>query len=86
MRIWKYKFPIQFDPIDAETPIDFYPLSLQMQGDLPCLWAKVNPDMPKALRRFQWIATGHEFDDEATRDYVGTIQVGLFVFHLFEVH
>jgi hypothetical protein len=87
MRVWKYHIAIQGDPVVIPLPLGARPLSLQMQQGLPCVWVKVDPTMPLVDRSFQWIGTGHDFDQEATIDYVGTLQVSdAFVFHLFEVH
>jgi hypothetical protein len=51
------------------------------------MWVKVNPGPPYVERSFRWVGTGHDFDEEATIDYVGTVQTdgGAFVYHLFEV-
>ena len=88
MRIWKYGVPIQGEPIELSMPLGAVPLHLDVQRGEPCLWVNVRLLEPWTLRRFQWVGTGHDFDDEATIDHVGTIQIdgGRCVWHLFEIH
>lgn len=87
MRTWKYGVPIQAEPHVFSMPIGAVPLTVQMQCGEPCLWVKVNPVGPSVERRFRWVGTGHEFDDDAIVGYVGTVQTdgGAFVWHLWEV-
>ena len=50
------------------------------------VWAIVNTDMPMCPRRFYIAGTGHEFPVAAIeRKHHGTVQVGAFVWHVFEV-
>ena len=84
-QIWKFviegsgSFPI---PGGAEI------LTLQMQGDNPCIWALVDPSKEKEFRNFEVYGTGHNIhcDMGVERKYIGTFQIsgGSLVFHLFE--
>ena len=59
-------------------------LHVDMQGDAPVLWVEVDPDSEKAWDiTLTWFGTGHEIPGNAL--YVGTVQDGAFVFHLYEV-
>lgn len=49
----------------------------------PCLWAIVNPKAPREDRIFVILGTGSPMG-EGRHDYVGTIQGGPFVWHVFE--
>lgn len=66
-------------PIGAEL------LTVQMQGNQPCLWALVNPDCGPEKRAISIFGTGHRVN-ESTGKYLGTFQVsgGALIFHAFE--
>jgi len=53
-----------------------------MQGDRPCMWARVNPYAAVHQRKFWIHGTGFEIPDSHT--YIGTTQHGDFAWHLFE--
>ena len=84
--IWK--FPLSTDrstvilmPICAEI------LTLQMQNDVPTLWALVDSKAPRESRTFHIFGTGHELPTTPLR-YIGTFQPNdggsQLVFHVFE--
>lgn len=78
--IWKFTATEIVDmPEGAEI------LTVQMQGEDICLWAKVDPTTGSwTKRRFLCLGTGHEIPDENLK-YIGTIQtVDRFVWHIFE--
>lgn len=82
--IWKFPAPIR-DRFVVEMPEDAEILTVQNQGDEPCIWALVQPDLPLERRFFHWYGTGHDVDLNDPLDYVGTVQQlgGRLVFHLF---
>lgn len=51
-----------------------------------CLWAMSNTDeSPKVRRMFRVYGTGRPIEeDPAELDYIGTVQTGSFVWHVFE--
>lgn len=85
-QIWKFQltsFKMSIDvPIGAEI------LSVQMQGDIPCIWLLVNPKAPTQSRYFEIYGTGTDipYDMGIMRNYIGTYQLdnGDFIFHVFE--
>jgi hypothetical protein len=87
--IWKYPLTISdFQLITMPTYAEI--LSVQVQNDIPCIWALVNPD-PEAemeMRRFEIYGTGHtiQFDMGVDRKYIGTFMTNndKLVWHLFE--
>lgn len=83
-RIFKYPVPIE-DVFALNMPRGAQPLSVQMQGDKPHLWALVDPDAELRLRYFCVIGTGHPIA-EVPLAFIGTFQMhgGSLVFHLFE--
>lgn len=91
--IWK--FPIEAvltDTFEIDMPIGAEILTVQMQRDVPCFWAIVDPSVNRMTRRFRMVGTGHKFDFGADRYdtaplYIGTIQMadGALVWHFFEI-
>lgn len=85
--IWKFPFEIK-DDIEIEMPSDAEILTVQMQGKVACLWAKVFDKSPGVVRKFQLFGTGQPMPTiEGKRKYIGTFQLlhGQLVFHLFEL-
>ena len=83
--IWK--FPLQvMDSQEIEMPSHAQVLTVQVQGEQPCLWAIVTPYAPKVTRTVRIYGTGHPAPDDLSRaDYVGTFQLmgGGLIFHVF---
>jgi hypothetical protein len=52
-------------------------------GTEPCLWAFVDTDAPKVLRKFWLLGTGGPGEQLAFMEYVGTFFLAPLVFHLF---
>ena len=66
-------------------------LDIQVQGDMPVIWAIVNPKKEKRKYIFHVFGTGFEMLDYEKKhyEYVGTVQqrgLTTFVWHIFEVH
>lgn len=85
--IWKF----QLETTDYQTismPKDAEILTVQTQGDTPCVWALVNPEAEKEDRNFEVFGTGHKVpvDMGVMREYVATYQLqgGSLIFHVFE--
>lgn len=87
MRVWKYGVPVRSEPHAFSMPLGAEVLTVQVQGGEPCLWVKVRPNGPSVERRFRWVGTGQDVDEEAIVGYVGTVQAlgGALVWHLFEI-
>lgn len=87
--IWKWPlgtpaYPVQ-DRFCLVMPRNAMILCIQMQGELPCLWAIVDDEQPKEERTFRTYGTGHNITKSGLK-YLGTYQImeGSLVFHLFE--
>lgn len=82
--IWKFTFEVR-DSFELDLPSRSTPLSVQVQGGVPCLWMLVEPDTPRVKRRFYVRGTGHPCDDCDADRFIGTFQLagGQLVFHLF---
>jgi hypothetical protein len=79
-QIWKYKL----SESAIEMPIDAEILSVQLQNDVPHIWAMVSPQTELEKRKFAIVGTGQSFDDTNMK-YIGTYQDGPFVWHLFGI-
>lgn len=84
--IFKYELDIT-DFNDIAIPQEAEVISIQVQNDIPCIWALVNTDNPVETRRFITVGTGNEIPGCLPMVFVGTYQLpklGL-VFHCFEI-
>jgi len=84
MTIWKFPLAVT-DVQDVPMPADAQVASVQLQGGQLMAWALVSPDAPIVNRRFRVIGTGNPVPDVAMT-YRGSVQMGLFVWHVFEEH
>ena len=85
-QIWK--FPISPQRTKVQMPQGAQILTIQTQGEIPCIWALVNPESEMEIRYFEIFGTGHDVPVERgiERKYINTFQLegGKLVFHLFE--
>lgn len=82
LAVWK--LPIDLDSHqDVLVPEGGQILTAQMQGSVLTLWALVCPTCRPQRRRIEIYGTGHLME-KAPRDYIGTVQAGTFVWHIFE--
>lgn len=81
--IYKYPFVIS-DNVEITLPAGSDILSIQIQNDIPTMWARVdlNQELMHA-RRFRILGTGQP-TDECDLSYICTIQYREFVGHIFE--
>jgi len=80
-----YKYNLQFtDFQQVIMPIGAMILSVEMQGNLICIWAMVDQSQTKTERRgIEIFGTGQPMSDRE-RKYIGTVLDGQFVWHVFE--
>jgi len=85
--IWKFTLELRSQQT-IKMPLGAKILCAQTQREMVCLWATVNPDAPLSDRRFVIAGTGHVAPDEATHQYIGTVQVaeGGFCLSCFREH
>lgn len=63
-------------------------LSVQTQGEMPCLWAMVDPSLPMGEVEIRTHGTGHPLPEDAhLYANIGTYQLkgGALIFHVFRV-
>jgi hypothetical protein len=70
MKIFKYPIYVG-DLVQVEMLQRAKILCVQMQGDMPCVWALVDERMSKTVRKFRVIGTGHDADDLCDLDASG---------------
>ena len=58
-------------------------LTVQMQRDIPCVWAIVDDSVDESEFALYMIGTGWDMNDIKTEEYVGTIQECGCVWHWF---
>lgn len=85
-RIYKYPLDMQGAAQIINMHAGAELLAVQVQRDVPCIWALVNPDNQMMQREFLIVGTGHDLP-ERYGGHVGTFQLdgGNFVFHVFEL-
>jgi hypothetical protein len=87
LQIFKYEIPID-DYFEIEMPENAKILSVQMQMEMPHIWALVDPTNFKNFRKFRLAGTGHPINHPVEQlDFIGAFQMhaGSLIFHLFEV-
>jgi len=85
--IYKYILPSNPGRHLIELPRGARVLSFGRQDDDLVIWALVDPGNKPEARPFHLHFTGLPFDCATRQDdeYIGTRQMGLLVYHLFEV-
>lgn len=83
-----WKFPLEVtDHVDVVMPVGAKLLNVEGQGEKGCVWALVDPDAPREVRRLRIAGTGHVLTAEETEKYIGSFQLlhGALVFHVFDL-
>ena len=80
--IWKYELAIE-DWVRVTIPDGARFLKVGGQGGKLCLWVLVDLEKPPRAYYFRIFGTGHDIPD-GIGEYIGTAQIGSFVWHLFE--
>ena len=80
--IHKYTLTLT-DEQTYHLPEGFVPLSVQLQRGEVCLWILVDPKANRFPVQIQIIGTGHLFEPDEAGEYLGTVQQGDFVWHVF---
>jgi hypothetical protein len=90
--IWKFTIPKpkhDSPVVSIKMPVNAEILTVQMQNDIPQIWAECNPKAEREERQFVVMGTGWpnaevvDLDEDFT--YIGTVQDGAFVWHIYEL-
>ena len=80
--IWKY--PIRSSGRDVQVPAGALFLSVQLQDDVVTVWMECDPTADWENRRFVVRMTGEEWQSDGSEMYLGTVQRGPIVLHVYE--
>lgn len=87
LSIWKFPLTIA-DMQLVQMPVGARILTCQMQFNIPCLWAVVDPSADKQQVEIHIVGTGHPLASEfaKTLQYIATFQQGngMLVWHVFQ--
>jgi hypothetical protein len=81
-----YKYPLQIT--DRQSLIlkeGAQILSAQSQYDGLFAWVMVDTAAPRAIRKINIYGTGNPIQTNETLKFISTVQMGAFVWHIFEV-
>lgn len=83
--VWKYELPLDAGPLyRVRMPYGSGIVAFQIQHGVPTIWADVNPlETETEERILRIVGTGH-VEVAPLSMYRGTVQIGPFVWHLFE--
>ncbi len=81
MKVWKYI--LRTTELQTITiPRYHHKLTIQIQNDIPCLWALVDPQDATCEMQIYTVGTGHDLPAD-WKEYIGTYQTEQFVWHVF---
>lgn len=80
-KILKFEIPILVGKFSLNLPTHWKFLSFQVQNQKPVIWIVGDLEEEKTDVFFQTLFTGEEIPENS--NYLGTIQLGTFVVHLF---
>jgi hypothetical protein len=78
-----YKYPLHSKDCTLQLPKGAEILTVQLQNEIPTLWALVNPMTVTEERHICIVGTGWDVED--TMKYITTYMDGYFVWHAFEL-
>jgi len=80
--IYKYELLIA-DNQKVELSEDFEILTVQNQDGKLVMWVLIDPDMPECKVNVNIIGTGNPIYNSSVGEYISTVQMGMFVWHVF---
>jgi hypothetical protein len=81
--IWKFTASDPGEKTVIFIPQDHKILSVGIQGQQIVFWAEVDPDSPKVDETYLVIGTGWIIPENGI--YIGTVQYGILVWHLYKL-
>ena len=81
--IYKYQLEIT-DRQEKAMPAGAKILGVQNQRGVLTLWAWVNPKAKTEIVPFHVFGTGQPIDRDGIEEYVGTVQIDDYVWHVFK--
>lgn len=83
MKIYKYPLNVVEHQI-LLMPLEAKILHINVQNDVICIWALVNEKNKNEEVEIEIIGTGQTMDPLIIREYIGTVFMGGFVWHVFK--
>jgi len=78
-----YKYPLKLtDEQTIMVPVGREFIHCDVQGSQICLWAIVNPNVAEIEVQIRIVGTGIDFAGNV--QHLGTVQIGGFVWHVFQ--
>lgn len=85
-RIFKYEIPHTEKKYNLVLPVNSVLIHLGSQNGKICIWAEIDPDeTEETIIPLEIIGTGWGFESEG-KYHLGTVQMGNFVWHIYEVY
>lgn len=86
-KIFKYPIPVE-NYFELLMPYDAKVLTVQVQREVPQIWALTNPNNRSEVREFRMVGTGHPIEESLNNlKYIGSFQLvnETLMYHLFEI-
>lgn len=87
LKVFKYQVEMS-DYFELDLPEGARILIVDVQSNIPWLWALVDPSAPSEKRLFRFAGTGHPIEEDPDKlRFISTFKVdeGALIFHIFEV-
>lgn len=81
--IYKYPINLTTEKQCLCLPENSQLLSVQMQNEKLCVWALIDESQPLSMVRFHIFGTGENLPDDLNTVFLGTVQDGIYVWHVF---
>lgn len=83
-----YKYPLMAQVNEIEMPLATI-LSVGLDpNDIPCIWATVDTNSEKKIRKFALFGTGwplNDFIEKYHMNFLGTVKEESYMWHIFEL-
>lgn len=86
MTIWKFPINLRLNRQSISMPAGSTSLCVQLQNGAPMLWVSCDRNAPAKLYEIAIYGTGDNMLTGVGHRYIGTLQVGRLVYHVFEVN
>ncbi len=83
--IWKYDLTSQMTTVEVPEGGVVIHVDVDNKTDRPCVWIYVETEHKTVSRRFAIFGTGHAMPDNLQHGYMGSVQQGPYVWHVWEV-
>lgn len=82
LSVWKFPLAVTDEQVIV-VPDGATPLHVDVQDRVLCIWVLVSPYEAPAEQTIRIYGTGHKVDSDLSQFHVGTVLIGLLVWHVF---